>query len=179
MQLPSQTIYGLCDPDDSEVRYIGRASKPAERLRMHLAQATDDESPKGVWLNCLKREDQPPKLVILESTSLPPGNEAVTWAKNREKQLIHDMCQKGHDLLNHGCWWNHPGRKAIPRSTRFAWIQLNHIFFRISHWLSEPGRDDAYLESTQFQAVRAIESLVAQYPALEVRPLACYRFNTD
>ena len=165
-----QFIYGLCDPGETMVRYIGRAKNATERRRQHVQLSHGDFSPKGVWVKYLELEGVWPDQVILDEREFGDAGEAEAWAKSCEKEWIKKFRDEGNYVLNNGCWWHHPDRKVVPKSTRFAWQQLHHIFFRLQFWLNDA--DDSYIEITRFQAVRAIREMVKQYPSLEVRPVS-------
>ena len=162
-----QYIYGLCDPGETEVKYIGRSKNATERRRHHVQLSGADFSPKGVWVKYLEFEGLWPDQIILEEAEFPDEESAEKWAKSSEKKWIQKSRDEGEFIFNAGCWWHHPERKVVPKATRFAWQQFHHIFFRLQFWLSDS--DDVYIEITRFQAVRAIRELVKEYPALEIR----------
>lgn len=68
--LPQKTtfIYGLWDPRNYQLRYIGKSDNPQERLKWHLRDAKHLVSSTHVynWIRSLLREDLEPCLEILE-----------------------------------------------------------------------------------------------------------------
>jgi hypothetical protein len=50
---PSETaeIYGLLDPRDGKLRYIGKAVCAAKRLKSHLRDARKRDTPVYRWIN--------------------------------------------------------------------------------------------------------------------------------
>ena len=58
-------IYGLKDPRDGELYYIGKSNHPAFRLRQHLEDNTN--AGKIGWLRDLQSSNLKPELVILET----------------------------------------------------------------------------------------------------------------
>ena len=122
-----QYIYGLCDPGETGLLYIGRAKNAGERLRQHVQLSEGDFSPKGIWVKYLKLEGFWPNQIILEEAAFENEEHAEKWAKQCEKQWIKKSREDGEYLFNDGCWWHHPERKKIPKSTRFAWQQLHAL----------------------------------------------------
>jgi len=57
-------IYGLIDPRDNRVRYVGKADCPRKRFRQHKKEG-DINSAKANWLFDLRVLRLPPKLKIL------------------------------------------------------------------------------------------------------------------
>ena len=60
-------IYGLKDPRDGELYYIGKSSRPALRLRQHLEDNIN--AGKVEWLRDLRVSNLKPELVILETVN--------------------------------------------------------------------------------------------------------------
>lgn len=60
-------IYGLKDPRDGQIYYVGKSNKPRQRLSQHLGRE-DCNKYKKAWLTDLKRNGLRPNLVILEET---------------------------------------------------------------------------------------------------------------
>lgn len=58
-------IYGLKDPRDGLIYYVGKSNHPERRKREHLEDATTNAARVG-WLNDLKAACLEPELVILE-----------------------------------------------------------------------------------------------------------------
>ena len=73
------SIYGLCDPNTDEMRYIGQSSDPASRYVAHLHD--DGVSEKCKWVARLKTDGKKPYMIVL--AMVPAAN-----AKETEKLLI-------------------------------------------------------------------------------------------
>ncbi len=165
----SNFVYGLYNPvHPSRVRYIGRTNKPEMRLRFHRSFASYP-SPKDAWIYELVRNGLQPEMVTIES------GDGEAWAKAREKHYIKEYEQ----ILNAERF-----AREVPRAIKFVWMQLYHILirFEVAKQLdtkakamaaknpnivySDPEEDWHYHDSTGFQAVRALEVLAKEYPAL-------------
>jgi hypothetical protein len=60
-------IYGLVDPRTDQIRYVGKADRPMERLRHHFAEARKgNRDRKSRWIASLLRLDMRPRLTIIE-----------------------------------------------------------------------------------------------------------------
>lgn len=60
------TIYGLVDPRDARIRYVGCSAHPKDRAWMHAGQARIATSPKSVWMRELEAAGLKPLLVAIE-----------------------------------------------------------------------------------------------------------------
>jgi predicted DNA-binding protein (UPF0251 family) len=87
-------IYGLLDPRDQQLRYVGKTIHPSKRLREHLNQL--DNTPKGEWLLELTKSGFKPKLIVFSEVSKADASKA-------EKEAIRRYALLGCPLLNtHG-----------------------------------------------------------------------------
>ncbi len=60
-------IYGLCDPVDLELRYIGKAEDPVRRYYLHLCDSQlRRKSHRNNWIKSLLRNGAKPALVTLD-----------------------------------------------------------------------------------------------------------------
>lgn len=84
-------IYGLVDPRDNQVRYVGKANNPGERLKQHLTDTTNPQ--KKDWIQELDSLSIAPAIVVLD--------EVVdgTWLE-REQYWIAKKKDEGCCLLN-------------------------------------------------------------------------------
>lgn len=57
-------IYGLIDPRDNRLRYIGKSNNPRVRYSDHTTQPEDNH--KGRWIKLLLRQGLKPTLIILD-----------------------------------------------------------------------------------------------------------------
>lgn len=85
-------IYGLVDPRDHNVHYIGKSVHPIVRWREHLADESDD-SPKVKWLEELAMYKLEPDLRILEETTRHDDNYI-------ERKWIEHGIEQGWPLTN-------------------------------------------------------------------------------
>jgi len=69
--MPQHFVYGLTDPRDGEIRYIGYTSIGMERPEWHAKDKTD--SWKARWIRSLQREGERYGIVIIEVLHSPDG----------------------------------------------------------------------------------------------------------
>lgn len=87
-------IYGLIDPRDDELRYIGKANDVDSRLKDHIKAAKANKSRKiARWIRGLLSKDLVPNLILLAPTS------EADW-RNDEREWIQAMRLAGFNLLN-------------------------------------------------------------------------------
>jgi len=88
-------IYGLCDPDTGELRYVGKADNPEKRVISHLTEAArgKNRSHRGNWLRSLLAQSKSPRLVVLL-------NVAKTEWQFWERDLIKFFRDAGANLVN-------------------------------------------------------------------------------
>jgi NUMOD3 motif len=85
-------IYGLVDPFDGQIRYVGKATNPHKRYRCHLNDQTQVR--RGRWIRSLLAREASPKLAILSVC------DASNW-QQAEQYWIAEIRARGHDLTNH------------------------------------------------------------------------------
>lgn len=86
------SIYGLVSPDTGELRYIGKADKPARRLSSHIRDSRRRNTPLYSWIRKLAAQGKRPEMVVLAE-----GQE--DWAAT-ERDLIGRARRMGFRLLN-------------------------------------------------------------------------------
>jgi len=87
-------IYGLSDPRDGVIRYVGKSGKPLNRLARHVVWSRVRPSwPVARWIRKLCIEGVRPVCEILEEVSVDDWKEA-------ERRWITLYRQRGHRLLN-------------------------------------------------------------------------------
>jgi len=84
-------IYGLVDPRDFTVRYIGASVDVYTRYRIHLFERTGAK--KVAWLDELKDLGLKPEIKILENVTIVARDEA-------EAKWIQYFIHKGANLTN-------------------------------------------------------------------------------
>lgn len=84
-------IYGLCDPDTGEVRYIGKANNAQDRFKRHMREFRR-KYPVYAWRDKLLKSGKMPRLIILAETD---GD----W-RDLERSFIAEYRASGARLLN-------------------------------------------------------------------------------
>jgi len=102
----ADAIYALCDPRTQEVRYIGKATDPAKRLKGHLREVRR-RSPFYDWISSLRRQGLVPTLRVLEG-------DVADW-REAERRLISEARARGDRILNIADGGDEP---ACSRETR-------------------------------------------------------------
>lgn len=83
MELPSWTIYALCDPRIEDpikrVRYVGKTVNPRQRLKHHIVTAGKHKSHKSNWVKSLLDSGVRPTMEIVEQGTGPWEAAEVSW----------------------------------------------------------------------------------------------------
>ena len=87
--MPTIYIYSLIDPRNEEIRYVGKAKNPAQRLTHHLKDKGDCHRTR--WLNVLKELGLQPSIGILAEC------DEESW-QERERFWIASLRERGCDL---------------------------------------------------------------------------------
>lgn len=90
---PTTYIYILKQPITGEVRYVGKADDPEERLKKHIWNCNQNNCHKNNWIRALKTKLLKPTLEIIEEC------EKTKWVE-REKYWILFYKNKGANLVN-------------------------------------------------------------------------------
>lgn len=74
-------IYGLIDPRDGQLRYVGRSrSSPVQRLASHCAPSSRRQSaPVGRWLADLHAAGAKPEIEVLDAQPADDNNAEQFW----------------------------------------------------------------------------------------------------
>lgn len=59
-------IYGLCDPDSGDLKYIGKSIEPQQRLWRHYQECKPERHKRAQWINRILADDKRPLLKILD-----------------------------------------------------------------------------------------------------------------
>lgn len=90
-------IYGLKDPRDGKIRYVGKTDNLKSRLRDHLYlspnRADAQSTHKNNWIRGLQQDGLNPVMVILEMC------DASVW-QERERYWIAELRGQGESLTN-------------------------------------------------------------------------------
>lgn len=84
-------IYGLFDPRDGALRYVGKANNSSDRLKRHMRDARRRRTPVYDWIEKLGAFGMVPMLRVLE--------RATDW-REAECRLIAEARARGERLLN-------------------------------------------------------------------------------
>ncbi len=89
-------IYGLCDPRDGRVRYIGKAVDHKKRLRMHICDSVNgsDKTHKAHWIRQLVASGVTPVLSILSTCA------SRHYLNEMERVIIRLFRERGAQLTN-------------------------------------------------------------------------------
>lgn len=81
-------IYGLCDPRDGRLRYVGKSDNPEHRLRSHLSDAAYNM--KTQWLANLKHAGLIPSVVLLDIVPMSQWQKYErSWISAYRSQLTN------------------------------------------------------------------------------------------
>lgn len=87
------SIYGLYDPRDGSLRYIGKANDPIVRMKGHIRDAQRRKTPVYSWISKLISDGLCPEMRVI--CVCPSGD----W-QAREKEEIASARERGERLLN-------------------------------------------------------------------------------
>jgi predicted GIY-YIG superfamily endonuclease len=86
-------IYGLKDPLDNKIKYVGVSKNVDSRYKQHFYL---DETEKSKWIQELKKQDLRPELVILEVLETDDRGVAL----NKEKEYIKMYKDQVYNITN-------------------------------------------------------------------------------
>lgn len=139
------SIYGLVDPRDGAVRYLGKANNPAARFKGHLRDSRRRQTPVYCWMRKLAGMGLAPTLTVIEA-------DCVDWRES-ERRLIAEARVRGDRLLNVADGGDEPHcpievRRANARrlndsmDTLDGYRALVRVAGQIAHAARCRGRDD-------------------------------------
>lgn len=100
-------IYGLVDPRDNQIKYVGKSDHPKKRLRQHLVDYSNQQ--KQQWVKELKAASLTPILLVLAEVA------ADEW-DTQERYWIQKLQDEGCSLLNIQAGGCHKGNYAAQQS---------------------------------------------------------------
>lgn len=86
-------IYALLDPDNGNIRYIGKANDAARRYKGHIRDSNRRDTPVYRWIRKLASSNKKPELQVLLSCC------SDRW-QHYEKSIIESNRKSGVRLLN-------------------------------------------------------------------------------
>jgi predicted GIY-YIG superfamily endonuclease len=118
-------VYGLIDPRDNKVKYIGISKNVKLRYQNHKGLSCHQKTLKDKWIQHLSSLNLTPKISILDSVKKTKSD-----AKKREQELIKFYAKKNiiynisHNSFYKGAWLvinnelvkNHKLYKTIKKS---------------------------------------------------------------
>jgi hypothetical protein len=124
MQEAAQSyIYGLFDPADQVVRYVGQTTRPNARLCMHKSANPNPNngSMAKEWIAGMLQEDRLPCMIILEICDF-------SVAHQREAEWYKYLCAAGYPILNNTSKFNRPNTSRTAKPYK---RDLTHKVFSI------------------------------------------------
>lgn len=94
MEEKKYKIYGLVDPRDGQVRYIGQSINPAKRYKNHVSLGSYGSPSKDDWIRNLLDQGCKPDLIIID------GCDTEQEAYGLEGYWICHYHNEGANLLN-------------------------------------------------------------------------------
>ncbi len=85
-------IYGLCEPETSDVRYIGKTIDVKSRVSSHLRER--GRTRKHRWIQSLHARAMTPRVIVLEVVSDDRADDAENW-------WILFLRRQGYSIINH------------------------------------------------------------------------------
>lgn len=165
------SIYGLCHPITGELRYIGKANKPAARLKSHGKDADRQRTPVHCWITKLFGLGGP-EMVILEE-----GCE--DWV-SAERRWIAKARAAGFRLLNLADGGNQPHCSAEVRSANGKRLmQYMRGELAPEHYAMTLEEREAYVLPTLFEITSRRKDPESQIKAMRAlqRMREVYRTN--
>lgn len=126
-------IYGLVDPRDGRVRYVGKANNPRVRLRAHIQYRNNGHNPrKGKWIDALLKIGISPSLVFLERVESHQWQSAEKFqiAFFRERGLADLNIHKGGDGSHSDMYSDDARRRLSENAKRRLLTEPNNPFRR-------------------------------------------------
>jgi hypothetical protein len=113
------TIYGLVDPRNGHIRYIGQTMKPKTRLAAHCSDVgLAGAVKKAAWIKELKEVGMKPQLLELENVPVDEANSCESFYIDYFKMLGADLTNgrkySGYSLTTRKTNAARPPKIAIP-----------------------------------------------------------------
>lgn len=126
-------IYGLYDPRDNQLRYVGKANNPERRLDAHIREAKLEKrgqsSHKNNWLRKLLKNNLYPVLKILEEVDAKNWKKhEITWIETSRKnntKLVNSTVG-GEGVKGHKLTEEHKRKLGDSHKGQIAWNKGKH-----------------------------------------------------
>ena len=127
-------IYGLADPRDNRIRYVGKTKTfLSYRLYQHIRESKTSKSYRARWIRGLLSEGYEPRIVLICSVAEDKASQMEYW-------LIHRFDYEVGPLVNHEIVEEHLQELmiSIHKKNKFD-IELTEKDFQIKkpRWLEE------------------------------------------
>ena len=124
-------VYTLTDPRTEQVRYVGATKYPAERLRQHLKQPTNEDMAE--WIGSLKSAGLTPDMHLIDVAS-------VDELSRRERAALDRLSARFELFNKKSGGYNQPGSQSanMGRTT----VSLDDETADVLHTMKERG--DSY-----------------------------------
>jgi len=120
--METASIYGLKDPRDGSIRYIGKSEDPERRFKGHLTDKA--YSPKTIWLDRLHAEGLQPELVIFDEVS------ADVWRRVEQRWITKGLAL-GWPLTNREASADDVGHYSLrsirPYLSKELWLAFHDL----------------------------------------------------
>lgn len=122
-------IYGLVDPRDGKVRYVGKADDPQKRLKSHLREKDRKNKRKLLWIEELAELGLKPSITYLQEVGPEDWGENETFQIEffRSRGLADlNIAPGGEGGMDHGeairqTWSNPETRERNAEAQRKVW----------------------------------------------------------
>lgn len=154
---PGKTaIYVLVPPDGSEIRYVGKAVDPANRLRQHCQPSLGSDTHKDRWVRSLLAAGKSPRMAIIEWVD--------DW-ETAERAWISRLRADGHPLMNISDGGNIPWPKGQKKGYEPCSPYKRAMTFLgvCKSKLAQKGLDASHLEVAQKALRKRANMLVRSY----------------
>lgn len=151
----ASNIYALACVKTGEIRYIGKANNPEQRLKSHMSDSLRRDTPLYRWI----RKHGKPELIVVEKN-------CTDW-KQAERGHIKRLRDKGFRLLNVADGGDQPfcSRDVRSQNAKKATLKRSQTLWRL--YLSM-GRNKAWAEKTGRTALaEKLENAVARLKEAE------------
>lgn len=133
-------IYGLFDPADQVIRYVGQTTRPNARLCMHKSENPNPNNGSVAkdWIASILQEDRYPCMIILEVCDF-------ACAHQLEAEWYRRLCGAGYPIINNTSKFNkpHSSSKAKPYKNPLTYRQFSIIEVGMIYILHDPASPES------------------------------------